>query len=124
MMYVHHGQSAKWSLFFYFVFFVPKSRTFRKYGVNDGVHEKKISMNAFLGNTKHSSVNRKLGGGVLHPPPPPLPVGFPLTTHRHSVNFYLRLSCQIWYPYLAPVSGYWAKFRRGYLRFLDCHKLS
>ena len=69
-MYVHHGQSAKWSLFFYFVFFVPKSRTFRKYGVNDGVHEKKISMNAFLGNTKHSSVNRKLGGGGFTSPPP------------------------------------------------------
>ena len=38
---------------------------------------------------------------------------------QHSVTFYQRCSCQIWYSLRAPVSGYWAKLRRGYFRYPD-----
>ena len=70
--------------------------------------------------------NPNLGGAVILPPPPP-PIGFPLINGKscnpgilqHSVIFYGRHSCQIWYPQLAPVSRYWAKLRRGYFGFPD-----
>ena len=38
---------------------------------------------------------------------------------QHSVKFYSRHSCQIWYPQHFLVSRYWAKFRWGYFQFLD-----
>ena len=38
---------------------------------------------------------------------------------QHSVTFYYKSSCQIWYSLLAPVFRYWAKLRRGYFRSPD-----
>ena len=38
---------------------------------------------------------------------------------EHSVTFYQRRSCQIWYSLLISVSRYWAKFRREYFRSPD-----
>ena len=56
----------------------------------------------------------------------PLPYWFSLNgkscnpgISQHSVTFYQRCSCQIWYSLLAPVSRYWAKLRRGYFRYPD-----
>ena len=72
----------------------------------------------------HDSFNRNLGVGEFYPLlvfPQRLRNGksFNPGILQHSVTFYKRHSCQIWYPLLTPVSRYWLKLRRGYFRFLD-----